>query len=81
MTTDKQRLRAHIEAEHGGFGVRQGDRFRGYPLLSWTLQQLGTWHARQHHRLSTSHYHAGPNTGPGDRPRGWWTGADARPKT
>ena len=42
-----------------------------------TLLNLKAWHSGQHHRFALSHYHAGPNTGPGDRPRGWYTGEDA----
>lgn len=69
MTTPKQRLRSHIVNDHH----RQ-------PAQSWTMAQMAAWHAEQHHRYRTSHYHAGPNLGAGDRPPGWRTGEDAVPR-
>jgi hypothetical protein len=41
---------------------------------------LITAHRREHHHFLTSHIHAGTNLGPGDRPEGWTTGADAVPR-
>lgn len=65
--TPKQVLRAHVTGEH-----------RGAPARA-TLVELARWHARQHHRLACSHYHAGVNRGPDQRPPGWYTGEDSVP--
>lgn len=72
--TPKQHLIAHLEAGHTGPARRRRISAR------WTQAELAEWHARQHHRYATNHYHVGPNTGPNDRPLGWYTGADAVPK-
>jgi hypothetical protein len=37
-------------------------------------------HKRQHHRYFCSHFHAGSNTGPDDRPTGWATGESPVPR-
>ena len=58
-------LRDHVETMHR----------RVPPHLS--EQELAQWHATQHHRFVTSHFHEGRNSGPGDRPPGWRTGEDA----
>jgi hypothetical protein len=63
--TPKQILLSHIHRFHG----RQ-------PAKSWTMKQMSDWHAEQHHRYRTSHWHEGVNLGPGDRPAGWRTGED-----
>lgn len=63
--TPKQVLVAHIAERH-----------RTPPGNVTTRESLALWHARQHHRFWTNHYHEGPNTGPGNRPPGWATGAD-----
>lgn len=67
--TPKQILVEHIETMH-----------RRQPLRSYTLKELSAWHAAQHHRYATSHRHLGPNTGPGDRPAGWYTGEGTVPR-
>lgn len=64
--TPKQALLAHIHTEH-----------HRVPAKSMTMAELGSWHAREHHRYSPNHYHAGPNTDAANRPPGWWTGADS----
>lgn len=64
-----QTLKAHIEDMHGK---------RGESLpKTWTFVQLSKWHAREHHRYSPNHWHAGRNDGPSSRPEGWYTGEDA----
>jgi hypothetical protein len=67
MTT-RQRLLAHIAELHTG---------RSQPALWWPYKRLASWHARQHHRYWTNHYHEGPNLGPDQRPPGWYTGEGA----
>lgn len=76
--TPKQVLVAHVEERHGGFPSYERGRARlyGAPARSWTREKLARWHARQHHRYSTNHRHAGSNTCAEDRPPGWWTGED-----
>lgn len=69
MTIDRAALQAHLDDCH-----------KGGPGGRWPTRKLSTWHARQHHRYSTDHYHAGANLGPEDRPPGWATGADAIPR-
>lgn len=66
--TEKQTLVAHIRAMH---------RRRPGSPETMTLLNLKAWHSGQHHRYALGHFHAGTNTGPGDRPRGWYTGEDA----
>lgn len=67
--TPKQVLLAHIQEHH----TTQANRsLKRRP----TLADLKRWHSRQHHRVWTNHYHAGPNTGPSERPPGWFTGED-----
>lgn len=65
--TPKQILVAHIRSMH---------RRRPSNPEAMTLLNLKAWHAGQHHRYTLSHHH-GPNIGPNDRPRGWFTGEDA----
>lgn len=65
---DRARLIAHLTACHPS--IRIGVRSTG---------TLAERHAIAHHRYWTSHHHAGSNTGPGDRPDGWYTGDDAVP--
>lgn len=75
--TAKQVLMEHIESRHGGFATRQGG-LRRRPHRSWTLERMASWHAYQHHRYVTNHYHAGPNTDANNRPPGWRTGEDVK---
>lgn len=63
--TPKQVLLVHINELH-----------RQPPRKRMNYDELGRWHAEQHHRFSPSHVHAGVNLGPGRRPPGWRTGAD-----
>ena len=69
--TPKQKLREHLDRMHGTRGLLLPQRS--------TLVQLQRWHANEHHRYHTSHYHAGVNLGPDQRPDGWYSGADAIP--
>lgn len=70
--TPKQTLFEHITTMH----VTQAARSR-VQRHQWTFTEMSRWHANQHHRLTPNHIHAGPNTGPDDRPIGWYTGQDA----
>lgn len=67
--TPKQTLVAHLDAFHKSM----------HRTKSMTLAQLQKAHARSHHRYAQNHYHAGPNTGPDNRPKGWKTGEAAVP--
>lgn len=64
----KQILLVHIRLEH-----------RRQPSARLTLAELQYWHRNEHHRYFCNHYHEGSNTGPGDRPVGWYTGEGAVP--
>lgn len=65
----RRRLREHMREMH--------PRVRPVPSA---LTAAALAHAREHHRRSPGHYHAGPNLGPDVRPPGWRTGEDAQPK-
>lgn len=68
--TPKQVLRQHIIGHHS---PRHWPA--GFDRMTYT--QLQRWHADRHHRSGgLSHYHAGPNRGPSERPPGWYTGED-----
>jgi hypothetical protein len=66
--TPKQTLVAHIREMH---------RRRPANPESMTLLNLKAWHSGQHFRYSPGHYHEGTNTGPTERPAGWYTGEGA----
>lgn len=70
QATPKQALLAHIDAMHR----------RKLPRKRMSYQELGQWHAAQHHHYLNNHVHAGVNLGPDNRPAGWRTGADVVPK-
>jgi hypothetical protein len=59
-------LASHLAERHQSLTVR----------TSWTAGQLAQAHAEAHHRNTPNHLHAGINTGPNDRPIGWYTGLD-----
>lgn len=61
-------LRTHMREMHPLKGGR------GLPKRNADLARL---HADMHYRRSLSHYHAGVNLGPDQRPEGWATGEDA----
>lgn len=67
--TPKQKLETHIFALHKR------------PPSGMTLKELQAWHAGQHHKFWTDHYHDGVNLGPDQRPSGWKTGEGAVPKS
>lgn len=69
--TPKQRLAAHMAERHSRVELPNRATFAD-------LQRV---HGRQHHRYHCDHYHAGPNTGPSQRPDGWYTGEDAVMRT
>lgn len=70
MSTPRQILKAHIDAEH-----------KGMPKSHTTFAQMQTWHKRVHHKYYTGHWHEGSNTGADDRPPGWYTGEGSRPRS
>ena len=68
--TARKRLLTHIYSEH-----------YHQPRGGLSFAQLGRWHSDQHHRYVIAHDHAGPNTGPNDRPPGWKTGEGSIPRS
>lgn len=68
--TPKQKLRNHITDFH---------RHPGVAISRMTLKELQVFHRGQHHRYGADHIHAGPNTGPRQRPPGWSTGENMIP--
>lgn len=57
-------LRRHLRERHGVVKV---------PRATAAAERL---HGIRHHQYTPNHRHAGPNSGPGDRPPGWKTGGD-----
>jgi phosphoribosylformimino-5-aminoimidazole carboxamide ribonucleotide (ProFAR) isomerase len=84
--TEKQTLIAHLREHHSSRRATSWQTSRTHKVVdgwreSKTLKELQRWHAREHHRYATSHYHefdgegdlVGPNTTE-RRPSGWRTG-------
>lgn len=76
--TPKQTLWSHLEDGHGRSlrGARRNPAHHA-PSKSWSHEKLQSWHARQHHRFATNHYHEGDQGDPDNRPAGWYTGEGA----
>jgi hypothetical protein len=65
--SDSKVLRQHVIDMHG-------EHIRVYRRKTVDIARD---HAERHYRYAPNHYHAGPNTGPSNRPPGWYTGEDA----
>lgn len=59
-------IRAHIIEMHSKIGVAHRK-----------TTDVVRDHAERHYRGTPNHYHEGSNTGPSDRPAGWYTGEGA----